>query len=86
MLFTEALVHTGAAKTTARWRTVLQYNHVERLRAAPCMTDYHNARHYWMRPSIRRRFTPEQKALTAWMDYTTPDRSIPGAETYRTTA
>ena len=45
MLFTEALVHTGAAKTTARRRTVLQYNHVERLRAAPYMTDYHNARH-----------------------------------------
>ena len=30
MLFTEALVHTGAAKTTARRRTTLQYNHVEK--------------------------------------------------------
>ena len=80
MLFTEALVHTGAAKTTARRRTVLQYNHVERLRAASYMTDYHNARHYWMPPSIRRRFTPQQNALTAWMDYTLPDRSIAGAE------
>ena len=80
LLFTEALVHTGAAKTTARRRTVLQYNHVERLRAASYMTDYHNARHYWMPPSIRSRFTPEQKALTAWMDYTLPDRSIAGAE------
>ena len=80
MLFTEALVHTGAAKTTTRRRTVLQYNHVEWRRAASYMTDYHNARHYWMPPSIRRRFTAEQKALTAWMDYTLPDRSIAGAE------
>ena len=32
MIFNEALVHTGAAKTTARRRTTLQYNHVERLR------------------------------------------------------
>ena len=80
MIFTEALVHTGAAKTTARRRTTLQYNHVERLRAGSGMTDYHNVRHYWMPPSIRRRFTPAQKALTAWMDYTIPDRSIAGAE------
>ena len=80
MLFTEALVHTGAAKTTTRRRTVLQYNHVEWRRAASYMSDYHNARHYWMPPSIRRRFTAEQKALTAWMDYTLPDRSIAGAE------
>ena len=80
LLFTEALVHSGAPKTTARRRTALQYNHVERLRAASYMTDYHNARHYWMPPSIRRRFTPQQKALTAWMDYTLPDRSIAGAE------
>ena len=80
MLFTEALVHTGAAKTTTRRRTVLQYNHVEWRRAASYMSDYHNARHYWMPPSIRRRFTAEQKALTAWMDYTIPDRSIAGAE------
>ena len=80
LLFTEALVHSGAPKTTARRRTALQYNHVERLRAASYMTDYHNARHYWMPPSIRRRFTPAQKALTAWMEYTLPDRSIPGAE------
>ena len=80
LLFTEALVHSGAAKTTARRRTALQYNHVARRRAASYMTDYHNARHYWMPPSIRRRFTPQQKALTAWMDYTIPDRSIAGAE------
>ena len=80
MIFTEALVHAGAAKTTARRRTTLQYNHVERLRAGSGMADSHNARHYWMPPSIRRRFTPEQRALTSWMDYTIPDRSIPGAE------
>ena len=80
LLFTEALVHSGAPKTTARRRTALQYNHVEQRRAASYMTDYHNARHYWMPPSIRRRFTPQQKALTAWMDYTLPDRSIAGAE------
>ena len=80
LLFTEALVHSGAPKTTARRRTALQYNHVAQRRAASYMTDYHNARHYWMPPSIRRRFTPQQKALTAWMDYTLPDRSIAGAE------
>ena len=80
LLFTEALVHSGAPKTTSRRRTALQYNHVAQRRAASYMTDYHNARHYWMPPSIRRRFTPQQQALTAWMDYTLPDRSIAGAE------
>ena len=80
MIFTEALVHAGAAKTSTRRRTTLQYNHLERSRAGSLMTDYHNARHYWMPPSIRQRFTPEQKALTSWMSYTIPDRSIPGAE------
>ena len=80
MLLTEALVHTGAAKTTSRRRTTLQYNHVEKLWAGSGMTDSFNFRHYWMPPSIRRRFNPEQRALTAWMDTTIPDRSIAGAE------
>ena len=80
MLFTEALVHTGTAKTTSRRRTTLQYNHVEKRWAGSGMTDSFNFRHYWMPPSIRRRFTPQQKALTAWMDYTIPDRSLAGAE------
>ena len=80
MIFTEALVHAGAAKTSNRRRTTLQYNHVERARAGSGMADYHNARHYWMPPSIRQRFTPEQQALTSWMSYTVPDRSVPGAE------
>jgi len=35
MLFTEALTHAGAAKTTTRRRTTLQYNHVHRNRACP---------------------------------------------------
>ena len=80
MIFTEALVHAGAAKTTTRRRTTLQYNHVERTRAGSGMADYHNARHYWMPPSIRQRFTLAQQELTSWMSYTIPDRSIPGAE------
>lgn len=79
MIFTEALSHTGAAKTTARRRTTLQYNHVHRNRAS-LMWDHHNARHYWMPPSIRARFTPEQESLTHWMAYTLPDRSVAGAE------
>ena len=79
MIFTEALTHAGAAKTTARRRTTLQYNHVHRNRACP-MWDHHNARHYWMSPSIRARFTAAQRDLTRWMDYTIPDRSVPGAE------
>ena len=78
LIFTEALSHTGAAKSTARRRTTLQYNHVHRNRASP-MWDHHNARHYWMPPSIRQRFTPEQRALTHWMDYTLPDRMVEGA-------
>ena len=79
MIFTEALTHAGAAKTSTRRRTTLQYNHVHRNRACP-MWDYHNVRHYWMAPSIRARFTAEQRELTRWMDYTIPDRTIPGAE------
>ena len=79
MVFTEALTHAGAAKTTSRRRTTLQYNHVHRNRASP-MWDHHNARHYWMSPSIRARFTPAQRDLTRWMNYTIPDRTVPGAE------
>ena len=79
MVFTEALTHAGAAKTTARRRTTLQYNHVHRNRACP-MWDHHNARHYWMPPSIRERFNLDQRELTRWMDYTIPDRSVPGSE------
>ncbi|MDA1280689.1 MAG: phytanoyl-CoA dioxygenase family protein [Chloroflexi bacterium] len=79
MIFTEALRHAGAAKTTSRRRTTLQYNHVHRSRACP-MWDHHNARHYWMSPSIRQRFTPEQRDLTRWMDYTIPDRTVAGSE------
>ena len=79
MIFTEALTHAGAAKTTSRRRTTLQYNHVHRQRGS-AMWDHHNARHYWMPPSIRARFNPAQEALTHWMAYTLPDRSIPGAE------
>ena len=79
MIFTEALTHAGTKKTTARRRTTLQYNHLHRNRAG-AMWDHHNARHYWMPPSIRARFTREQRDLTRWMDYTLPDRSIPGSE------
>lgn len=79
MIFTEALSHAGAAKTTSRRRTTLQYNHLHLHRSSP-MWDHHNARHYWMPPSIRKRFTPEQRDLTRWMSYTLPDRDVPGAE------
>ena len=79
MIFTEALTHAGAARTTARRRTTLQYNHVHRNQACS-MWDHHNARHYWMPPSIRERFNPKQRELTRWMDYTIPDRSVPGSE------
>lgn len=79
MIFTEGLMHTGAAKTSSRRRTTLQYNHVEQHRACG-MWDHHNARHYWLPPSIRSRFTPEQASLTRWMAYTLPDRSVAGAE------
>lgn len=44
------------------------------------MGDHHNGRQYWMPPSIRRRFSPAQRDLTRWMDYTLPDRTTPGAE------
>lgn len=79
MIFTEALTHAGAAKTSSRRRTTLQYNHVHRQRGS-AMWDHHNARHYWMPPSIRARFNPAQEALTHWMAYSIPDRSVPGAE------
>ena len=79
MIFSEALTHAGAAKTSKRRRTTLQYNHLHRDRAS-AMWDHHNARHYWMPPSIRKRFTREQRELTRWMDYTLPDRSVPGSE------
>ena len=79
MIFTEALTHAAAAKTTTRRRTTLQYNHLHRDRAC-IMWDSHNARHHWMPPSVRSRFNSAQKSLTRWMDYTIPERSIPVAD------
>ncbi len=78
MIFTEALVHTGTDKKTTRRRTTLQYNHVDSSKVSAAMRDHHNARHYWMPPSIRERFTPEQLEMTSWMNYTVLDRSIHG--------
>ena len=78
MIFTEALIHSGAKKTTARRRTTLQYNHVNGHRAVSAMTDHHNARHYWMPPGIRNRFTSEQLKITDWMSYTALDHSLHG--------
>jgi len=80
MIFTEALIHSGANKTTARRRTTLQYNHVDSNRLSAAMRDHHNTRHFWMPTSIRKRFTPEQLKMTNWMNYTIPDRSIYGAQ------
>ncbi len=74
MLSSEALMHTGAAKTTKRRRTTLHYNHVDRERIS-LMTDRQNVRHFWMPPSIRERFTPEQKVLTDWMSLMPEPRS-----------
>jgi choline-sulfatase len=75
----EHTIIVGAAKTSSRRRTTLQYNHVHRLRGS-AMWDHHNARHYWMPPSIWARFNPAQEALTHWMAYSIPDWSVPGAE------
>ena len=70
LVMTEALVHTGAAKTTSRRRTTLQYNHVHGNRAAADGV-HHHSYHCSMPPSIRQRFTPEQKEMTRWMELST---------------
>lgn len=77
MLFSEALLHAGSAKTTKRRRTTLQYNHVDRQRI-DLMSDVQNVRHFWMPPVVRERFTPEQKGLTDWMSLLPEPRSPMG--------
>ena len=74
MIFSEALLHAGMAKTTKRRRTTLQYNHIDRSRVT-LMADLQNVRHFWMPREIRDRFTPAQKKLTDWMEMMPAPRS-----------
>ena len=74
MIFSEALLHAGMAKTTKRRRTTLQYNHIDRFRVT-LMADLQNVRHFWMPQEIRDRFTPAQKKLTDWMEIMPAPRS-----------
>jgi len=69
-MFSEATVHNGLPKTTEGERTNLYFNYTERnfgvlmFDATPI-----NHRHYAMPPSVRERFTQEQKDVTKWMEF-----------------
>jgi hypothetical protein len=77
IIMSESLVHTGAAMTSSRRRTALQYNHVDSRWVGAAASDPHNSRHTWMPPSIRQRFTQVQLDLTSWMDYIAPLQTSP---------
>jgi len=69
-MFSEATVHNGLPKTTDGLRTNLYFNYVEHDFSVMTFdaTDA-NHRHYAMPPSVRQRWTPQQKEITRWMEF-----------------
>lgn len=67
-LFSETTIHDGLPKTTEGRRTNLYYNYTTRDFNVMTYSPQHN-HHFCLPPSIRQRFTPQQKAATLWMEY-----------------
>ena len=69
-MFSEATMHNGLPKTTPGLRTNLYFNYIEHDFSVMTFdaTDI-NHRHYAMPPSVRERWTPEQKEVTRWMEF-----------------
>jgi len=71
-LFSETVIHNGLPKTTDGRRINLYYNYTMRDFNVMTYSPQHN--HYFcMPPSIRARFTPQQKDATRWMEHCLAD-------------
>lgn len=67
-LFSEAVLHYGLPKTTEGMRTNLYFNYGAH-DFNVMNFDPINNHHYCMPPSVRERFTQEQKDATQWMEW-----------------
>lgn len=71
-MFSETTIHDGLPKTTDGRRINLYYNYSTLDFNVMTYSPEHN-RHFCMPPSIRDRFTPQQKAATRWMEFAHAD-------------
>jgi hypothetical protein len=69
LVFTESLLHTGLANTSGNRRVNLYFNNAAPNFCIPNLPSVAFSYNYAMPPHIRARFTPRQKAATAWMEY-----------------
>jgi hypothetical protein len=67
-MFSESTIHNGLTKSTGGTRTNLYYNYMHRFYDVGGF-EPHNLHHFYLPPEVRERFTPEQKAMTAWMEH-----------------
>lgn len=68
LIFSEALLHNGLANTSGRRRTNIYFNYIARDFNVMTYSPEHNY-HFAMPPHVRKRFTPERKAATMWMEF-----------------
>ncbi len=66
-LFSECLFHGGLAKTTPGTRSNLYFNFVHAHFNVVALAGP-GAANLWLPPEVRARMTPEQRALTSWME------------------
>lgn len=69
LMFSEAVLHNGLPKTTAGVRSNLYYNYVH-AHYNVMTREPRNCHHFYFPPAVRERFTPTQRELTAWMEFT----------------
>jgi hypothetical protein len=68
LIFSESLLHNGLGNTSGRRRSNLYLNYIARDFNVMTYSPEHNY-HFAMPPHIRKRFTPQQKAATMWMEF-----------------
>ena len=73
VMFSETLLHTGAAKSSSRHRTNLYFNYIDAT-YNPAMRELlagnqGNVNHYVFPPAVRSRFDETQRELTEWMEW-----------------
>ncbi len=68
LIFSEALLHNGLGNTSGRTRTNVYYNYVNKDYNVMTYSPEHNF-HFAMPPSVRARFTEQQKRASGWMEH-----------------
>jgi hypothetical protein len=68
LVFTEALLHNGLGNTSGKTRSNIYFNYIARDFNVMTFSPEHNF-HFAMPPSVRERFTAQQKKATGWMEW-----------------